>query len=202
MRPKSDSAIDQAKANPKRPHRESDRVDAEAPPGSPERPKDLKGRALQIWFETISVMSQIRGLLTIADGPPIADFCRVAAQKEMIEAGMEAEVTAAVKKAKAEAKLAHDEALKTDPKAKLVKPNVEIITGGIYFQYQGVLDKLRMRQLSLTNTIGRSPASRSQIKVQAPGYVPGLGTTAAAKARNLVSDPVLGGGSAGLQKFQ
>lgn len=201
-RPRNDSAVQKAKGNSHRPSRETDRIDAAAPPGTPERPAFLKGRALEIWHEMIGLLLQIPDLLTVVDGKTIADFCQVSSQKESIERGMDLECNHAADTMTAEAEAAvtvKDKKAARKAKRKLAE-SIEIAQAKIAMGYQGILEKLRMRQNALANELGMSPRSRSQIKVRAPGYVPQADPSALKKIH--VSDPSLFGGGTGLVKMQ
>jgi phage terminase small subunit len=177
-RPRNDAAIQRAKGTDKQAiGRNTDRVDATPPPGTPDMPPYVNGRAVDFWHETILKLQQVPDLLTIVDGATIADICLVMAQKEMIEAGMQAEVN---------------------------KKRSAISKAQVIMRYQSVLEKLRMRQNVLASELGMSPRSRSQIKVRAPKFVPTASAIPGSQApgvKPLVTDPVLCGGSSGLQRM-
>lgn len=199
-RPRNDSAINAARGTAKKASREYDHGDAAAPPGVPEMPDDFSPREIEIWDDTIFRLKQIPGLLTIVDGPTIADFCRCVAQKEIIERAMNIKAAAAATAAKEAFVGADGKVLKGSTKKR--SQAADVAMGDVMLAYQSTLERLRMRQNALANELGMSPRSRSQIKVRAPGFVSGrAGTEQSSIVRPLVTDPSLRGGSGGLVKM-
>lgn len=186
-RPRNDSPLARARAEATgkraKESRETSRHDAAAPPGVPECPAHVTGEAREIWDRTISLMIQIPRLLSIVDGDTIALYCGVSADLLRITRGMNAKVALVIRTAKIEAEELKAQLLKdghkADARAISLQAAADIAEADVVKEYANTLEKLRMRQNSLAREIGLTCASRSQIKVEAPGFVPKTGPIAA-----------------------
>lgn len=54
-------------------------------------PKGFTPAERRIWKDTVAILASIPGLMSIADGPVLADFCRTRANKDIVEADMRKE---------------------------------------------------------------------------------------------------------------
>lgn len=138
------SALDAAEGNPG--HRALNSAEPRFVEGEPKIPFGLNARARRIWREMVVILKDIPGLLSLADGPVLADFCATRADKEALEAAVKTEVQRRLKASPPEGPRAEVEA-------------------GVIARYGTQMNRLRHRENALRRELGLSPSSRSAIRV-------------------------------------
>lgn len=134
----------------------------QGPAGFPPMPPRMSDGAKAVWMEYAPLLGQDPELMSLLDGALFEDFCELRAQKLEIEHGM------------------YDEAKKAKTRA---------ARGAIMCEYQGVLDKMRLRESTLRNQLGMSPVARSGLKI-GPVKV----ATAAAVTGDALEEAFMGAG--------
>lgn len=143
---KKPTALELAQGSPG--HRPVNSREPKFKEGEPAIPSGLSPRARKIWRESVSVMLTVQGLLTIADGAVMADYCQVRAEKEEMLKALEFHIRDRAAKSKKPAVVARMLARETEMK--------KIANG---------LNKLRHRENVLRRELGLSPSSRSSIRL-------------------------------------
>ena len=68
--------------------------------GEPDMPSGLSAGARKVWRSTVPILMQVPGLLSIADGSVLSDYCEVRAEKDQIMRAARAYPTATAKMAR------------------------------------------------------------------------------------------------------
>ena len=147
---KKPSALEAAQGNPGK--RSSNSSEPMPPAGVPEMPRGLPAGARRIWKETVDIMLTVPGLLTVADGSTLFDFCQVRFEKLALESSVRAEQSAAVKK---------ELLIKEDR-----RPSV-VVKADVYAASAKLLNTLRHRENILRRELGLSPSARSSMRITA-----------------------------------
>jgi phage terminase small subunit len=125
--------------------------------GVPTRPSGLSRAACAIWRDTIDIMMTVPGLLTVADGAVLADFCEVRAQKDSIRTAMMTQKRAAAQQIRTAASARGTKISLAEAEAAAETALIE--------RYGGELNRLRHRENVLRRELGLSPSSRSSIRL-------------------------------------
>lgn len=141
---KKPSALEAAEGNPGK--RASNSSEPRFLDGAPPMPSGMNTRARRIWRDTAAILMSIPGLLSVADGPVLGDFCCTRADKEALEAAMRAELSRRLKASPPEGSRAE-------------------VEGEVIVKYGNQLNRLRHRENALRRELGLSPSARSSIRI-------------------------------------
>ena len=120
-------------------------------------PRGLSRGARRIWGITVAIMLQVPGLLTIADGAVLADYCEVRADKDVLQRANRDNERRAVAQAIAEAKAKG---------GKLTKAELRAAAASAQMSKTGrMLNTLRHRENVLRRELGLSASARSSIHI-------------------------------------
>lgn len=114
-------------------------------------PRGLPAGARRIWKETVDIMLTVPGLLTVADGSTLFDFCQVRFEKLALESSIRAEQSGALKK-----ELLVKEEDRRPPIA---------VKAYVYSDSAKLLNLLRHRENVLRRELGLSPSARSSMRI-------------------------------------
>lgn len=150
------------------------------PAGEPDMPAGLTAPEKKLWRETITILSQTPGLLTIADGSVIADYCYVCVELVRLARAKRVSEKLAVKQAKAIRKKILAEPDKEKRKAALLEWQAVYADMGKVAEsasrgYDNRIDKLLHRKNVLRREMGLTASARSSIRItgsQGPGVDP------------------------------
>lgn len=143
---KKPTAIELAQGSPG--HRPTNSREPKFAEGEPQIPPGMSPRARRIWHETVVTMLSVQGLLTIADGAVLADYCQVRSEKEEMLKAMDFHVKLRAAKFK-----------KPPAVARMLAREAEMK------RIANSLNKLRHRENVLRRELGLSPSSRSSIRL-------------------------------------
>lgn len=120
-------------------------------------PLGLSKAAKKIWRETVGTMLTVEGLLTIADGSVLGDYCQLRAEKTDFLKAIELRARAGAATLMAEA---------AEKGRKLPQASAAVLALEIEMRKSGnALDKLRHRENVLRRELGLSPSARSSIRI-------------------------------------
>jgi phage terminase small subunit len=133
--------------------------------GEPDMPRGLSRGARRIWRITVAILLRCPGLLTIADGAVLADYCEVRADKDILQRAMrDAErrnVAQAIEQAKAKG-------------LTLTKAELRAAAASAQMTKSGqMLNTLRNRENVLRREIGLSASARSSIRLTIAQFAAG-----------------------------
>ena len=117
--------------------------------GEPDQPPGLSASARRVWRTVVPVLMQVPGLLSIADGSVLADYCEVRAEKDQVMRAARAATSRALR----QAKTAHTAASPQEVRAAVVE------------KYGDTLNRLRHRENVLRRELGLSPSARSSLRI-------------------------------------
>lgn len=146
---KKPSALEAAEGN--RGKRPVNSNEPKPPAGVPEMPRGLPAGARRIWEETVEIMLTVPGLLTVADGSALFDYCQVRFEKLVLESAIRAEQSEAVKK----------QLLLKEPDR---LPAIAV-RANVYSASAKLLNTLRHRENVLRRELGLSPSARSSMRL-------------------------------------
>lgn len=147
--PKKPSALEAAEGNPGK--RSVNSSEPKPPAGVPDMPRGLSAGARRIWKETVDIMLTVPGLLTVADGSALFDYCQVRFEKLALESAVRAEQADAVRK-----EFLIEEKDRRQPL---------IVKAGVYASSAKLLNTLRHRENVLRRELGLSPSARSSMRL-------------------------------------
>jgi phage terminase small subunit len=131
--------------------------------GEPPKPSGLSAAARRVWRETVEIMASVEGLLTVADGAVLADFCEVRVNKRSIESAMRIQLRKALVSAKAMGR-------------PITRAEAE---AALLVKFGRELNTLRHRENVLRRELGLSPSARSSIRLGDPSREPVAGPSLA-----------------------
>lgn len=160
---KKPSALEAAQGFPGKRANTVDEHEPNFAEGEPAMPYGLSRAAKKIWRASVAIMLQVPGLLTIADGAVLADYCEVRADKDTLQRAMRDAERRAVVQAAEQAKAKG---------IKLTRSELAAAAAGAQMTKFGkILNTLRTRELALRREIGLSPSARTSIRLTAAQLV-------------------------------
>ena len=152
---KKPSALEAAQGFPG--HRAVDDSQPKFSEGEPDMPRGLSRGARKVWRCTVAMLLQVPGLLTIADGAVLADYCEVRADKDTLQRAMRDAERRGVAQAVQQAK---------ETGLKLTKAELRGIAASAQMTKSGtMLNTLRHRENVLRREIGLSASARTSIRL-------------------------------------
>jgi phage terminase small subunit len=125
--------------------------------GEPDMPRGLSRGARKVWRCTVAMLLQVPGLLTIADGAVLADYCEVRADKDALQRAMRDAERRAVAQAAEQAKAKG---------IKLSKAELRAAAASAQMTKTGaMLNTLRNRENVLRREMGLSASARTSIRL-------------------------------------
>jgi phage terminase small subunit len=125
--------------------------------GEPDMPRGLSRGARRIWRITVTIMLQVPGLLTIADGAVLADYCEVRADKDTLQRAMRDAQRRAVRATQEQTK---------EQGVKVTKAEIAAAASQAQMTKSGrMLNTLRHRENVLRRELGLSASARSSIHI-------------------------------------
>lgn len=120
-------------------------------------PRGLSRGARKVWRCTVAMLLQVPGLLTIADGAVLADYCEVRADKDALQRAMRDAERRAVAQAAEQAKAKG---------IKLSKAELRAAAASAQMTKTGaMLNTLRNRENVLRREMGLSASARTSIRL-------------------------------------
>jgi phage terminase small subunit len=121
--------------------------------GEPDMPRGLSRGARRIWRITVAIMLQVPGLLTIADGAVLADYCEVRADKDTLQRAMRDAQRRAIRETQEQG-------------VKVTKAEIAAAASQAQMTKSGqMLNTLRHRENVLRRELGLSASARSSMRI-------------------------------------
>lgn len=135
--------------------------------GAPEMPAHLDASARRIWRETLPLLLSVKGLLTIADGAMLSNFCEVRSRRLALVHALDNRRREMLKAAKKAAEAKGAKLTREQLTAIADEKAMTVETRGCPQQHPliGMINTLLREEAALARSFGLDPSARSSLKL-------------------------------------